>query len=524
MMDDSPPTPSNQQQSNNVVRTTRNVMGQWANTAGQAVQQWTARKYTLPDKNVASQVLMYRQLLHTSCRPGLKLSRPYQGTAAQKAVKHMPWWAKGIDETQKMEIAYDNLIQRLWLHGALLSTTTTTPTSTTTTTQPASPQDLLDADKHMPPIPHDYWVDRLGFQQTDPVTDFRSGGVLSLAMMVWITESCPAVHARFLRPDGDASVLPFAITAINITDMMARFLMLTKAVDRMDALLSQKPFWRMFADPNALLACQELAMDLLAQVVVEVRAIRVHERSLLLKKKENTTTTTTADPNNNGDDDNQADRDHNDIITQEEEKDPVTVFDFAQILAITEKRVELDLLGAGPGSVTELRAIHQRLTARYEQQLQIKLQRMSREANNERGGGDSNHHKNNIEPPPLQVLQGVGVAATSFAGSVMQKIKSPGFNPLRQQQQQQQRAESDNHHKNNNDTTEAIVFENAAPTTTTTTTTPPPSQPAKTNNTTKPAETVEDSDGEWAGTDIPGATEQIGNFSIGGDDDDDEDI
>ena len=43
----------------------------------------------MPDKTTASQVLMFRQLLHTKCRPGLRLSRVYQGTAAQKAVLHM---------------------------------------------------------------------------------------------------------------------------------------------------------------------------------------------------------------------------------------------------------------------------------------------------------------------------------------------------------------------------------------------------------------------------------------------------
>ena len=55
-----------------------------------ALANLTTKKYTLPDKNVASQVLMYRQLLHTACKPGLRLSRAYQGTSAQKAVKHMP--------------------------------------------------------------------------------------------------------------------------------------------------------------------------------------------------------------------------------------------------------------------------------------------------------------------------------------------------------------------------------------------------------------------------------------------------
>jgi hypothetical protein len=46
--------------------------------------------------------------------------------------------------------------------------------------------------------------------------------------------------------------------------------MLAKSVDRMDALLSQKPFWRMFADPNAILVLQELSMSMLCDVVVEL--------------------------------------------------------------------------------------------------------------------------------------------------------------------------------------------------------------------------------------------------------------
>ena len=84
----------------------------------------------------------------------------------------------------------------------------------------------------------------------------------------YMVESQPAVCQRFFS--GDASVLPFGITCINVTDMIAKFLMLAKSTDRMDALLSQKPFWRMFADPNAILAVQTVAMTLLADVVVEM--------------------------------------------------------------------------------------------------------------------------------------------------------------------------------------------------------------------------------------------------------------
>jgi hypothetical protein len=98
--------------------------------------------------------------------------------------------------------------------------------------------------------------------------------MLSLAMMVHIVEACPAVHERFVAPTGDASVLPFGITCINVTDMLSRFCMLAKSVDRMDALLSQKPFWRMFADPNSILVLQELSLDMLADVVVELREER----------------------------------------------------------------------------------------------------------------------------------------------------------------------------------------------------------------------------------------------------------
>ena len=126
-------------------------------------------------------------------------------------------------------------------------------------------------------------------------------------MLVHIVESCPAVHSRFVpkpkieqqeggdatmtintgsndnnNPNNqsiltleeiltdDASVLPFGITCINITDMLAKFLMFSKAVDKMDALLSAKPFWKMFIDPNAMLVLQEVSLDLLCDVCVEI--------------------------------------------------------------------------------------------------------------------------------------------------------------------------------------------------------------------------------------------------------------
>jgi hypothetical protein len=156
----------------NVIGNTGRAIGNLLPTAN--IQAILTPKFTLPDKTVASQVLMYRQLLHTACRPGLRLSRPYQATAAQKAVLHMPWWEQGIEESGKMVISYNNLIVRLWMNGGIMPYADLMGGNVETEIN----------EEGLPPIPHPYWVDRLGFQQPDPVTDFRSGGVLSLAMMV----------------------------------------------------------------------------------------------------------------------------------------------------------------------------------------------------------------------------------------------------------------------------------------------------------------------------------------------------
>ena len=150
---------------------------------------------------------MFRQLLHTKCRPGLRLSRNYEGTAAQRAVLHMPWWERGIESTKKMIISYDNLITRLWLSGAIMpfekggyGCCTSVSVGGGSMSQNGSMDgslgqqqqqqgggstgaiDTLINERGLPPIPHLYWVDRLGFQQDDPVTDFRSGGVSLLIL------------------------------------------------------------------------------------------------------------------------------------------------------------------------------------------------------------------------------------------------------------------------------------------------------------------------------------------------------
>ena len=332
-----------------------------------------SRRYALPDKAVASQVLMYRQLLHTECKPGLRLSRNYEGTDAQKKVKHMPWWEGGVEISRKMVISYDNLIVRLWLNGAIMPYTDggyaeahskcTVPKddvehehedSAMTAVQKeviakaeAGHIDTLIDSKGLPPIPHAYWVDRLGFQQTDPQTDFRSGGVLSLAMLVHIVEACPNVHARFL-PSGDAHMLPFGITCINVTDMIAKFCMLSKSFHKIDALLSKKPFWKMFENPDCLLVLQELSMEILCNVVVELKRERKVPKADKDKDKHK-----------------DKDKERGPSFDGQEGLADVTVFDFAEILYKTEKRVNDDLLGSGPRNVDELRANHSRNCTKY---------------------------------------------------------------------------------------------------------------------------------------------------------------
>jgi len=262
--------------------------------------------------------------------------------------------------------------------------------------------DTLIDSKGCPPVPHGYWVDRLGFQQTDPVTDFRSGGVLSLAMLVHIVETCPNVHARFL-PSGDTHMLPFGITCINITDMLAKFCMFSKSVDRMDALLSQKPFWRMFADPNSLLVLQELSMEVLCNVVVEMG----RERRMPKVKEENA----------------------NESFSGQHGTDKVTVFDFAEILATTEKRVNDDLLGSGPKSVDDLRAIHTRNYNKYMKALERKEQQAKRQyeramkKKNSSGIESANEFLASAEGAKKAITENV----IGTAGGVLNKFKGFGL-------------------------------------------------------------------------------------------------
>ena len=94
---------------------------------------------------------------------------------------------KQHEQSKKMIISNDNLITRLWLSGAIMpfekggyASAGDETISDGSKAAASGAIDTLINERGLPPVPHSYWVDRLGFQQDDPVTDFRSGGVSSV--------------------------------------------------------------------------------------------------------------------------------------------------------------------------------------------------------------------------------------------------------------------------------------------------------------------------------------------------------
>jgi len=61
---------------------------------------------------------------------------------------------------------------------------------------------------------------KLGFQGTDPSTDFRGGGVFSLNNLLYFAEHYPQKYEKFLRGSHHKESYPFAITGMNITMLL----------------------------------------------------------------------------------------------------------------------------------------------------------------------------------------------------------------------------------------------------------------------------------------------------------------
>ena len=188
----------------------------------------------------------------------------------------------------------------------------------------------------------------------------------------------------------------------------------------------------------------------------------------------------------------------------------MTVFDFSTILERTERRVRDDLLGAGPKTVDELRAIAARLKIKYQTQVDKRIERARQQQNQlEKGKQDGA-----TAPPPLKdVLDKAGGAAGAVAGAagalaggLFAKVKNTG-----------------------------AALQNFNPVVRTSISQPQPSPPEPSPSVLAPtivdlppspvadffAPTPTETEGDWAGTDIASATDAISNFSIGDDEEDD---
>ena len=75
----------------------------------------------------------------------------------------------------------------------------------------------------------------MGWQGSDPATDFRSGGLMSLQNLVWFAERQPRVYRRLLsKSDGERSEweYPFAAAGVNVTFALVHLLELAPASTR----------------------------------------------------------------------------------------------------------------------------------------------------------------------------------------------------------------------------------------------------------------------------------------------------
>jgi hypothetical protein len=166
----------------------------------------------------------------------------------------------------------------------------------------------------------------------------------------------------------------------------------------------------------------------------------------------------------------------------------VSVFDFSLITERTETRVRDDLLGAGPKSVHELRAIAERLRVKYQTKLDLRITKALQDPDNI----NNNQIKDVMD-------KGIGLA-----GGLLSKMKSPGaFSTTA--------------------ALGAIVGGGATKATTKATTVDLPDETPteKVTATASSKPDVEEQEGDWLGSEIAPPTEAISNFSIGDDDDED---
>ncbi|XP_009365297.1 ELMO domain-containing protein A-like [Pyrus x bretschneideri] len=90
---------------------------------------------------------------------------------------------------------------------------------------------LAYLDKELPPLQSDLWK-QMGWQGSDPSTDFRGGGFISLENLIFFARQYPESFQRLLhKQDGTRAEweYPFAVAGINISFVLAKMLDLQSA-------------------------------------------------------------------------------------------------------------------------------------------------------------------------------------------------------------------------------------------------------------------------------------------------------
>uniref|UniRef100_A0A0D9XNM5 ELMO domain-containing protein n=1 Tax=Leersia perrieri TaxID=77586 RepID=A0A0D9XNM5_9ORYZ len=101
--------------------------------------------------------------------------------------------------------------------------------------------------RQLPPLKSDLWKE-MGWQNSDPATDFRAGGFMSLENLIYFARNYPDSFHRLLhKADGKRAEweYPFAVAGVNISYMLVQMLdlqsgkMTTKASSQFVQLLTE---------------------------------------------------------------------------------------------------------------------------------------------------------------------------------------------------------------------------------------------------------------------------------------------
>jgi len=85
---------------------------------------------------------------------------------------------------------------------------------------------LAYPEREVPPLKSELWKE-MGWQGTDPSTDFRGGGYISLENLIFFAKTYPESFQNLLhKQDGTRAEweYPFAVAGINISFMLAQML------------------------------------------------------------------------------------------------------------------------------------------------------------------------------------------------------------------------------------------------------------------------------------------------------------